>query len=218
MATMYNKFFDISKLTLWAEPVSDGEKTKSPQLVFGFRDGNPRIMVYTGAQGPGGVIAFPSDYPTMVGVLQLLKDVIKGKPGEERYAIASLGAVYENDRPTKEKRVVATLHIGKSKEGLVYLSVLAEGKPKIVFPIKSSQYHTWHDGNKAVVPDAVISERIAMGLAELVLNLISNGLMRYSDEVYTSGGRKQAETKPHGSVTTTENKTEIMQDLDDLAL
>ncbi len=224
MSSFHNKFFDFAKLAIWGDAPTEGEGTKQPQLIFGLRDGNPRITVYTGITGPNGVIAFPSDYPTMVGVLQLLKDVVKGKPGEERYAISSIGAVWENNKPTKEKKVVAMLHIGKSKDGLIYFSVIAENKPKIVFTVKPSPFHQFTDGAKNPVPDSMISERIASGLADLVLNLISHALLRYSEESYTSGARKQLEVKSTTHSNTTPGagsaaiKPELMQDLDDLAL
>ena len=224
MASFHNKFFDFAKLAIWGDAPSGEEGTRQPQLVFGLRDGNPRITVYTGVTGPSGVIAFPSDYPTMVGVLQLLKDVIRSKPGEEKYAITSVGTVYENNKPTKEKKVLATLHIGKSKEGLVYFSVIAENKPKIVFTVKPSPFHQFIDGSKNPVPDSVISERIAMGLADMILNLISQALVQYSVESYETGARKQLEIKSTAHSNSTPGaggnlpKTDIMQDLDDIAL
>ena len=41
-------FIDIAKIVLWAEsPVDD---TKRARLQIGLRDGNPRIVVYTGGK------------------------------------------------------------------------------------------------------------------------------------------------------------------------
>ena len=140
-------YYDISKLVIWGDDSSDGENgNKRPRMVFSFRDGNPRITVYTGITGQNGVISFPSDYPTMVAIVNILKDVIVSEPGN-KFSISSLTNVYENNKPTKEKKIVSTLYIGKSKDGLIYFSVIAENKPKLVFTIKPSPFHVFKDVN-----------------------------------------------------------------------
>lgn len=192
MNQLVKTYWDIAKLVVWGDEATEGD-SKRPRLVFGFRDGNPRITVYTGVSGPGGVISFPSDYPTMVGVINILKDVIAAAPGT-KFSIDSLTSVYENNKPTTEKKVVATLHIGKSKDGLVYFSVITEGKPKLVFTIKASPFHAFRDSEKNIVPDNVISCKIAAGLADLILNIISNVIVNYTTEEYT-GDRKPVAIK-----------------------
>lgn len=88
MATLYNKYYDVSKLVIWGDDTGD-ENNRKAKLIFSFRDGNPRITVYTGVTGKDGVISFPSDHPTMVTIMNLLKDVANGQPGT-KFAIDSL--------------------------------------------------------------------------------------------------------------------------------
>lgn len=215
MSNLVKTYYDLSKLVIWGDDSAEGDQ-KRPRLVFGFRDGNPRITVYTGVTGQNGIIAFPSDYPTMVAVMNMLKDVIAGAPGT-KFSIESLGAVYENNKPTKDKRVVATLYIGKSKDGIIYFSVMAESKPKLVFSIKPSPFHVFRDGDKNVIPDSVMSCKLASGIADLVLDIIGSILQAYTAEEYSTV-RKPAPIKTAGGGQAQSKPPAIEGDLDDLGL
>jgi hypothetical protein len=217
MSNLVKKYFDVARLVIWGD--GDEEGNRKPRLVFGFRDGNPRITVYTGQQGNDSVISFPSDSPTMISILTYMKDIAKSAPGT-KILVESLTLVYENNRPTKEKKVISTLYIGKSKEGLVYLSVISENKPKLIFTIKPSTYHTFKDGDKANIEDSKISELMTIGIADTMLNIIGQILVQYSNDEYTSGIRKQASIKSaNGNFTSTDPvKNEILQDLDDISI
>jgi len=208
-------YVDIGKLVIWGDDSTEGDQ-KRPRLVFSFRDGNPRITVYSGVVGQNGVISFPSDYPTMVACMNMLKDVVAGGPGT-KYSVESLGAVYEDNKATKEKRVVATLFMGKSKDGIVYLSVMAEGKPKLVFSIKPSPFHVFRDSDKSVVPESEMSCKLAKGIADLVLNVISGILQAYTFEEYTTV-RTPTPVKGQQSNTGQNKAAEIISDLDDLSM
>ena len=207
-------YYDVSRFVLWGDNEPEGD-TKRSRLVFGFRDGNPRITVYTGISGPGGVIAFPSDYPTMVGIINILKDVVKAAPGA-KFSIDSLTSVYENNKPTTEKKVVSSLYIGKSKEGLVYFSVISEGKPKLLFTIKASPFHAFRDSDKNIVSADVVSCKIANGIADLILNIISSVIVNYTSEEYT-GDRKPVPIKGNQNAPAPA-PLNMGQDLDDLNL
>lgn len=223
MSNFHKKFYDVARLNIWGDTQGDDNKTR-PRMVFSFRDGNPRFTVYAGGTGIENMITFPSDPATMVGVMWMIKDIIKGPPGE-KFIVDSLGAVYKDNKPTNEKRTVGSLYVGKSKEGLIYFSVIADGKPKHVFTIKPSPYHVFRDGNKNTLPDAKISEYLASGLVDTMLNIIGNVMIQYTNEEYNDGARKQGVIKTNtpggtggqgGSNNTP--KPDIVQDLDDLVL
>lgn len=213
MGHLVNKYYDLSKLVIWGDDTGD-EATRRSRLVFSFRDGNPRITVYSGIIGKDGVISFPSDHPTMVTAMSLLKDAAMGEPGT-KFTIDSLTYVYENNKPTKEKRIVSTLHIGKSKDGLMYFSVIMDNKPKLVFTLKPAQFHVFRDKDKNVMSDSVISVKMALGLADMVLEVISKILVDYTNDEYDTGPRKPQLVK--GNQTVSEPKTNI-EELDDLAI
>lgn len=220
MTQYYKKYFDVSKLVIWGDQDASADTRNRPRMVFGFRDGNPRFTVYAGGSGIENMITFPADAPNMAAVLMLLKDVAVGQVDSEKYAIDSLTAVYENNKPTLNKKVVSTLYIGKSKEGLVYFSVITEGRPKLVFTVKPSPYHAFRDGSKNPVPDAVISEKMTLGLADMMLNAITTVMLAYSQEEYSSGARKQGEIRPpvNAKLTTPTVAAATFDDLDDIPI
>lgn len=223
MTTLLKKYYDVSKLTIWGEGEPEGEN-KRPRLVFSFRDGNPRFVVYTGLQGKEGVINFPCDAMHMTGAMLMLEDIANGNPSE-KFMLDSLRTLYENDKPTKEKQVAATLHAGKSKDGIMYFSVIQEGRPKIVFPIKPSPFHTFRDTAKNVMTDSYVSVKLALGVSEMIRRMVSDVLLKYSDEEYANG-KKQGSTDVRGGEAagqvaagnSTASKRDVVQDLDDLAL
>ena len=215
MANLVNKYYDVSKLVIWGDDAGDDSGRRS-RMVFSFRDGNPRITVYSGTVGKEGVISFPSDHTTMVTIMNMMKDVAKGEPGN-KFSATSQSFIYENDKPTTNKRVVATLHIGKSKEGIVYLSVIMEGRPKLVFSMKPSPFHSFFDKDKNPIPDSAISTKMALGLADLVLTIVGNIIVSYTNEEYETGVRKPALVKTNNANNPAPNQA-VIQELDDLAL
>ena len=193
---LVNMFYDVSKWVLWGE--GQNEDGKRPRLVLSFRDGNPRFTVYTGGQGAAGMISFPMDIPHLAGVMTALQDIANG-PKEQQYKLESLSTVYEDNKPTSQKKTVSTLVIGKSKDGVVYMCVVAESKPKVIFPFKASQWHTWRTSNNEAVQEETVSKFIAIGMAKSVLSVLGNIMVAYSDEEYRSGTRKQVSTNRDGN-------------------
>ena len=217
VSNVVKKYYDLSRLVIWQDGDNE-DGSKKARMVFGFRDGNPRITVYTNAQGGEGVIAFPCDIPHMCAIMSYVNDIANG-PAGAKVSVESLTSVYNNNKPTMEKKVMSTLYIGKSKEGLVYFSVISEGKPKLIFTLKTSQYHGFRDSDKNVIPDSEISKRMAIGLSDLVLSAISQIMVQYTNEEYNDGIRKSTIIKQPNSIANNETtKNEILQDLDDLAL
>lgn len=178
MAVFVKKYLDVNRFTLWAEGV--GENTRA-RLVLGFRDGHPRLIINTGVKGKDGLINFPSDVATITYFLTRLKEVADAEPGA-RFSIDSLTTQYENDKPTKGKRLVSTMYVGKSSAGIVYISVIAENRPKIVFEIKPSEYHVFKDKDNQKVPDDFISKTMAKGLSDFMLKILADGIMRHAVE------------------------------------
>lgn len=217
MTTLFvNRFTDIDKIVIWAE---GDENAKRPRLTFGFRDGNPRLVAHTGGTGAEAMFAFPSDAPTMTYIFNMLKEIAVGEPGK-KIAIESLTTLYENNQPTKNKKLVATLYIGKTNEGIVYMSVIAENKPKLVFTIKPSPYHIFRDSEKNEIPVSKISEKLSVGIADLCLNVLSDSVFQYSKELYVEGKRKQTVIKGSSSVSAVtlpkQEHTELKAEFEDI--
>lgn len=189
---MYRTFYDVSRFVLWADsPSEDGKRAR---FVLSFRDGNPRFIVYTGGTGRDTSITFPMDYITITNIMTMLKEIAVG-PNNTHQIVESLTTEYVDDKPTQNKRVSSTLHLGKSKDGIVYLSITAEGRPKIVFPIKSSPFHVYRNSAKEELAQSVVSQQMTIGLVSLVLAAVSRAMMDYTSEEYASGARKPTEIK-----------------------
>lgn len=186
MAKLYKTFYDVSRFTLWAD--SPSEDGKRAQFILSFRDGNPRFVVKTGVPGKEGMINFPMDNTHIATAMIMLEDLAKG-PNDKQVSVDSSAPVWENDKPTKEKKVVSVLHMGKSKEGIVYFCVTSEGKPKVVFPFKPSPFHVFKDANKELIPVANISRDMALGVARIMLDVISKIIVDYTKDEYESGDR-----------------------------
>lgn len=221
---LYQRYTDISRFVIWGEEQDNSNPDqRRPKLTLGFRDGNPRFVVNTGVMGLGGMINFPTDIPTMTYILVKLKDIAEGDPGS-KISIDSLTTVYSDNKPTNEKKVVSKLYIGKSKEGLVYLSVIAEGKPKLVFTIKSSPYHVFRDKDNNQIAEAETSKILTLGIANMMLNVISMFVLQYTHEEYLYSGRKQATTNKNAAINTgsaykpKQPERVVIDDLDDLAI
>lgn len=223
MPALYKTFFDLPLLVLWGNKISeDGKQTR---LTFGFRDGRPRMTVNTGQQGKESMIIYPADVPNLTAMMLYLKDVCTGVRTEP-VINESLAPVYVDDKPTPEKKVRAQLIVGKSKDGIVYIAVIADNYPKIVFPFKTSDYHVFRNSNKEVIPASEVSVKLALGYADQVLGAITLAVSRHAEEEYESGDRKLTSIeRPNGGRhpnTTGSNyssgKTAGKDDLDDLVI
>ena len=177
--SMVSKFYDISRFVIWGDEIN--EESRKSRLIISFKNGNPRFTVYTGIKGPGSIIQFPCDAVHMVTIAVLLKEVADSEPGE-KIAVTSKTTKYVDDRPTKELELVSTLYIGKSKDGIVYFSIISENKPKLIFTLKPSRFHTFLNGEGVQIPDSEISKKMAKAIGESIANLVTIGIMQYTSE------------------------------------
>lgn len=213
---LYKTYYDVNRLHIWGDVDPDEPNARRARMCFSFRDGNPRITVYTGETG--GVISFPCDPIFFGGFLETLRYIIEAENGS-RESIESLSTQYENDKPTNQKRLVATLHIGKSKDGIIYLSVITEGKAKLAFTLKSSPFHVFRGEDKNPLSEATVSKRLAMGLINQLYPLLANYTQQFTNEEYTHSERKPGEIKAYGTPKVgSKPANKLIEDLDDLAL
>lgn len=183
-ASMYQTYYDISKLTLFGEK---GDLPKTPRLVISFRDGNPRLVVYTGEEK--GIINFPTDYLTFSATLEVLEDVINSEPGT-KLRVDSIGNKFENGERTDQKELVSALYVGKTEKGMVYMLLSREGSPKIPFLFASSDWHKFRKGDGSEVEPPTMSNYIARGFLNLARGALAKALLDYTSEAYDKGDYK----------------------------
>lgn len=184
MSGMLNTYYDVSKLSLWGEK---GNQESNPRFALSFRDGNPRFVTYTGEIG--SIINFPCDYRTFVAVLEAFEFMLDAPKGA-RISIDSKGRKYVNGQRTDEIRLVSVLHIGKSKEGVIFVSLVEEGKPKIAFAFNKNEWHDFRNESGEDIPVEVLSRWYAAGYLKLVRNAIAVMLVDYTREAYRDGEYK----------------------------
>ena len=214
---VYRTYYDVSRIVLWADnPAEEGRRAR---LVLGFRDGQPRLTVYTGVPGRDGVIAFPMDIPNFAATMLMLKDIANGEK-DKQIKGESLTSEYKNDKPTGQKRVVSTMHLGKTKEGIVYISLTSEDKPKIIFPFQPSSFHTFLTQDKQPLDPDYVSKCFAIGIAEVFLGIVGKVILAYTNDEYDASERKPAviQGATGGSRSPAGKAPAAFQDLDDLAL
>lgn len=221
---IYKTFYDFEGLVLWADS-PDAEEGKRASLKLSFRDGKPRFVVSTGmASGRDGMINFPMDIPHFVAVMNLLKDVANGPKGNIIH-VDSSGSVYENNKPTSQLEVKATLHFGKTVQGVTYISITAENKPKIIFPFQPSRYHEFRNTDKSKLDPELVSKSMTCGLVDMLLSSVAQLMVNYTNEAYETGTRKPMLIVPPGSAGSTgstvfkpKTKSDDFSDLDEIAL
>lgn len=187
---MVNTYYDVAKTTLWGEK---GNLEQAPRFVFSFRDGNPRFVVYTGEVG--NVISFGVDYYTLGGILEAFNTVIDSAPGS-RIDIDVTRFKWENNQRTNEKIIGAVLHFGKSKDGMLYISLISDGKPKLVFPFKKTDWHNFRDETG----ENLVTERESMlharGYVRMLQVLSANMLAEYTKQSFEKSEYKPGEIDP----------------------
>ncbi len=212
--SLYKKYADVGRITVWGEELSTG---KRPRLAFGFRDGNPRVIVYTGDQGANAVITFGADVLTFGTFLETLKKVVESEAGS-KYTIDSLLPANEQG----PEKLLSVLHVGKTKDGIIYLSVISEGKPKLVFTLKPSKYHRYNDSAKVPVPDKEVSCQMATSLYNFLYKIVAKVAVDYMVEEYSYGPREASTITGYGAPEETKSKPAskgpVIEELDDLDL
>lgn len=208
---LHQTYYDIDKFVIWGNPVNEGER--KPRLTFGFRDGNPRITVHTGGEGNESMITFPCDVPHFAAILIRIEELANLRViADDKFFVESLTNDYKDNQPTGGKKVVSTLAVGKTKEGVIYLAVLAESRPTLIFPIKPSEFHTFKDKDKMVIDDHETSRFLTLGITRVLLSAISHYLVQYSNERYDAGSKKPTPIKKN----TTQSKAATQPDFDAL--
>lgn len=191
----YKTYYNLARLTIWADDEGFGEANqRRPNLTFSFRDGNPRISVYTGKSGPSALITFPMDNVTFGSVIEAMSDVINLGPGTKR-TIESLSYEWKDNKPTTNLVLKSTLYVGQTKEGVIYLSVIEEDKEKLVFPLQASKFHKYRDETGTENSKSDVSKLLAKGLVKVLSNIQARIIVDYTNEEYERGDRKPMSIK-----------------------
>lgn len=177
---LVGKIFNFRRLCLFAP--GPNEK-KRAQLQFSAREGYPRITVFTGAPGKDGVISGPLDMETVLTVAQRIRAIAKG-PKDQKETFVLKNLVYENDKPTKERKVVSQLFIGKDEKGLTWLGLISDAHPKLKFTFQFSDFIELRKSDGQPPSEEEMSTYVALSFAHMIETVYPQYLVAYSLEVH----------------------------------
>lgn len=167
---------DNSKLRLQAPcPSAEG---KMSSMGFQLVSNNPRIVVNTNDPADEGNnygrISANMDLPAFVALLKILDTLIKS-PSENKYSIQCLGHTFFKGQRSQEKKILATVWVGRDKEGVLWISVTSENRPKIKFPFgPAGGYHSLHHADGSPCTASEVSEFYAKAFLSILEQMIVN--------------------------------------------
>lgn len=138
------QIFDINKYVMFAD--TPGVQGNRSRFVWGIRDGNPRISVFTNDPKDTisrGVIFAGFNPETFFIFLNLFRDIIKG-PNGGKGKVEQVGPQRDaqgNILDGGTKVVQSELQYGKDDAGMCWIRLVAPQRPVIKFVFKISDYH-----------------------------------------------------------------------------
>lgn len=148
---------------------------------------NPRITVWT--RVPGDTEKLPIQAPlnaaSTYALLSKLDEAIMAEPGF-RATMTCEGNKY--DPTTKEKlqgiHVLSKVHVGKDKEGCVWISVVSadESRPKIQFKFNLGNYHHFEHKDGTPYTEAELSVVAAKGVVQVLRDTLAKYIPLITDE------------------------------------
>jgi hypothetical protein len=119
-----------------------------------------------------GRISANLDMPVFMTVLELLNRV-ETLPNGEKYVMENNGFTYLGGRRSDKPSKVSELWIGKDAEGVIWLSVVADGRPKVKFELLLPSFHTLMSASTGQpLGKAKVSEIVAKGYVRLLTQLV----------------------------------------------
>lgn len=164
--------FDEFKLSLIGPKPADGGR--APTLKVSVINNSPRLTVFTRVPNDDnrGMLVAAMDTLTMFALLEQLKDVTVGEKDRQHQTQNYVGG-------PGQQALSSTTYVGKDTEGRVYISVQAEGRPKIKFLFLPSDWHIALNKDGTKVPDAELTVLYAKAWTSLMTELVPNILDSY---------------------------------------
>lgn len=144
---------------------------------------SPRIDVFTNVEGDNGPISAPMDAFTFFALLEKLREIIDGGEDTQVKITNKTGA------PGKQT-VLSTTVLGKDKDGRVYISIIAQNRPKIKFLFLPTDWHHLAHKDGTPLSERELTELYAKAWCRLFEQLVPNVLDTYFEESdYGKGGK-----------------------------
>lgn len=175
------KYVRFSLLNL-RKPYED--KDDYALLTWGIRKGFPRITVWTNNKRPEGVkvdmntvITAPFDYVSFTMFRHYFKNIINNvEPDVKKYTIECFNVKFVDNKRTNDVYIQARVTIGRDKDNVIYIGVIADEKPKIKFDLMPNpKWFKFYAGDKNLLEDkARLSTEYAKAYLEVMDKLYEN--------------------------------------------
>lgn len=173
------KVYDINNFQMFTP--APGVEGKFSRLVWGMLKGkninNPRLTVFTGVPSDGsksyGMITAAMNMETLFILFKLLEKVILGD-NNTKELVECYTKPWNKDGPRGDKVLNSTIMVGKDKEGLVWISVVAESRPKIKFTFSVSDWHRILKSDGTSYSPSECSVLQALGTLEALKRIYEN--------------------------------------------
>ena len=201
-------------------PMQEGA-TRAPTLGVSVIKNNPRIDVYTNIQGDrdNGRISAPMDAVNFFALLVKLEDIIGGEPDVQVKIPCKTGA-------PGQQRLISTVVTGKDNQGRVFISVVAQDRPKIKFTFLPSDWHGLVHKDGTPYGEAEMSVVFARAWLRLMTQLVPNVMDTYytepeprdnSGDGYNKGGYNKGKSN-YNKGGSNENYSDGGADFDDFPM
>lgn len=163
--------FDFEKLSL----TSTQGKAK---LKFGIYRNNPRVTVYTNepndANNNYGMITAALDPVAFSSMMEILKELTeKSGANNVKYKIDSLTLTPGEPGQKRETKLVASVLIGKDEEGVIWITVVADGRPKFKFEFGDFKFHKFYRPDGSQMSKTELSGIAAKATANFLNNIFA---------------------------------------------
>jgi len=157
-----SRILSFDRYTLYSN-VSNSNGRKA-RLVFSIREGMPRITVFTNDASdidPKQMISVPVDPVTLISLFDFISKAAISKE-ESRTQIQCFIPVKDNDGKMIDKSMIGQIVAGKDSSGIVFISVIAEGRPKIKFEFNSGNYNVFKKADGSAMSESEASSMVAL--------------------------------------------------------
>lgn len=174
----YDKNSDEYEQTSWSRfklYKESKDKTDRATLQWQVEYDNPRIVVYTSSNHINTKkITAAFKFEDLPKVFALFEDIIDG-PNSKECAIECRNAVWLNNVNTGNTRIQCMLHIGKDEEGVVYIYLEEENKPKIKFEFitNNNDWVVFRPGDQSKNTKSYLSAKYATNWLSIVKYLLN---------------------------------------------
>lgn len=194
--------FDFDKLSM-------SSTVGKAKLRFGIYRNNPRISIYTNdpedAKNNYGIITAPLDPMVFMTMLELLQD-LSDKPSANnvKYKLDNMTLVNvegsgQGNFSKKEMKLLSNVFIGKDEEGVIWISVASENRPKFKFEFGNFMFHKFYRPDGSQMTKAELSIVAAKAAVKLLSNIFSTYVTTNYEHMPASAFKKGSPRKPNTS-------------------